>query len=151
KMAMEELIARLGLDSSNFKNGLNQADAGVSKFKQVISDLGTKIAAAFSVGALLNLAKEAVEYAGAINDSAVATPTAIEEYQVLANLARQSGANVNELDRALSYLITRTQDAANGNKNYSDSLKALNIDVEKFIDLPTERKVEEIGKAFIAA
>lgn len=150
-MAMEELIARLGLDSSAFKNGLNQADAGVSKFKQAIADLGSKIAAAFSVGALLNLAKEAVEYAGAITDSAEATQTAIEEYQVLAAMARQSGANISELDRALSYLVTRTQDAMNGNKNYSDSLKALNIDVTKFIDLPTERKVEEIGKAFIEA
>lgn len=150
-MAMEEITARIGLDSSGFTRGLDMVNNTLTGFKQDLTDLGSRIRNAFTVGALLKLAKEAVQYASDMNDAAEATRTGVEEYQVLAQAARESGASIQQLDQALIKSTLSGEKAAEGNKEMSAAFKALNIDVEKFNQLPTERKLEAIGAAYNAA
>jgi len=150
-MAMEEIIVRLGVDSSGFVNVIDQANEKLDAAGGFVDRLGSKLATLVSAAALLNLAKQATEYASNMNDSAEATRTGVEEYQALATVARESGASMQQLDQALIKATTNGEKAAGGAKEMQQAFAVLNINVDQFNSLPTERKLETIGEAYVSA
>lgn len=146
---MEEIIARLGIDSTAFKAGLDESNAKISETGGFVDKLGAKLAGLVTVAALTNLAKQAIDYASDMNDAAEATRTGVEEYQVLAAVARESGASVQQLDQALIRSMLSGEKAAEGNKELGNAFATLNINVAQFNSLPTERKLETIGAAYV--
>lgn len=64
-----KLLVKLGLDSKEFDNGINSAQKKSTDFSGAITKMGTAIIAAFSVDAVINFGKAAVN---AYNESALA-------------------------------------------------------------------------------
>jgi hypothetical protein len=63
-MADPKLVVKQTIDNSAFRKGLKQSQTGVEKFSSSISKIGVAIAAAFSVGAIINFTKRSIEAAG---------------------------------------------------------------------------------------
>lgn len=150
-MALEEIIARLGVDDSDFKRGMTAVTGQVDGMKQVFGELRDRIVQAFTVGALLNLAKEAVQYASDITDAAEATRTGVVEYQALAAAARESGASMQQLDQALIKAVTNGEKATKAGSEMAEAFAVLGVKVDAFNKLPSEQKLEMLGRAYEAA
>ena len=156
-----------GIDSTKFKSGLDDMRNKTKEFgNKVDKDLnkGTKGFLNMSKGvALLSAGLTAL---GAItvatfskisqkiktldNQSGEAA-VAVEELQVILQAAFKSGAGSEQTVAALKNVNTRAVDAANGAKQYQDALARLNIDFKKFVNLPGERKLEQVARGFVGA
>jgi hypothetical protein len=68
----EKFKAKLGLDTKEFDSGLKKSESGMSKFGKQIKGIGLAIAAAFSVRAIANFAKEAINLASKIEGVRIA-------------------------------------------------------------------------------
>ncbi len=101
--------------------------------------------------AMMALTRNAIEYGSALTDSAKAANISVESLQVLRALADKAGASHSVLDKALISVQKSAMDSANGLTTYSREFDALNIDVQSFIALPAERKLETMAKAMDAA
>lgn len=101
---------------------------------------------AVGVSSITALIRKTVEYGSAITDSAKATNTGVEELQALYFLADKAGASTENLNNILIRSQKSAYDAANGLSTAKRAFAALGIDVQKFIKLPTERKIEMIGQ-----
>lgn len=111
-----------------------------------LAGMAKGMAGAFGVAlgarALVGLARQAIDYGSAISDAAVATNTNTEALQVLRYQATQTGASVEQLDKALIQSNKAAVDAANGSKSAANAFQFLGIHANSFINLPTEQKLE---------
>jgi len=155
------------IDFSRFKSGLKDMRSGVKEFtNQVEGDLtsGNKgfLKAAGSIGLVTAALGAATAAAGAlvkrgldigkkISDQAAEAKTSVEGLQVALNLGEDTGAQAEQVIAALKNINTRAVDAKNGAKSYQEALARLNIDFEKFVSLPSERKLEAVAKGFVGA
>lgn len=142
------IIAKLGLDSKDYDAGLKKAETKAKGFAGTFQGIGAKLGAILSIGAITRFTLDAVKYAAAMSDAAEATRTGFEQYQALAFAAREGGAEVAQLNNALTKATIAGEKAAAGNKVMSDAFARLGINVAAFNKLPTEKKLEEIGRAF---
>ena len=116
-----------------------------------MSGLGGQLAGVFSIASVGFAAKQALAYASNMADAATATRTGVEEYQVLAFAAREAGASQAQLDKALVNSAISGEKAAQGSKELSAAFGRLGIDIKTFNNLPTESKLEAIGRAYVDA
>lgn len=126
---------------------LTKTSANAVKTAAALTGIGT----AGAVLALVGLTKSAIEYGSALTDAAKATGVGVEALQVLRMMADKAGASHASIEKALIAAQKASVDAADGLTTYSRSFERLNIDVESFIKLPQERKLETIGKAMANA
>lgn len=56
-----KIFVKLGLDNSEFKKGIDDSEKKSSAFKDTLKGIGQSMLAAFSVGALINFGKKAVQ------------------------------------------------------------------------------------------
>ena len=63
-------------------------------------------------------------------------------------MARDAGSDLSKLEMSLNNLNLRTVEALDGNKNYREAFERLGISIQDFIKLPTDRKLEQIAKAY---
>lgn len=143
-----DIMAKLGLDSSGFKNGLKKAQHNVKSFT---SGALSKFGALAGVAGIGGLARAAIDLGSKISDMAVQLNIGTTELQTLEFAAREAGVEVGVMERALRNVQLRTQEAINGNKSYSEAFQRLGIDINEFNKLPTEGKLEAIAQAQAAA
>src|SRR5690349_10661007 len=117
-----EILGRLGLDSSSFTAELNRASARAKTFEQQLgSSMGStagaiksQLAAAFSVGFMVNAGKQAVEYGSKIADMSKkldVSTDALQEFEFAANL---SGASLEDIGAAFRGLAKAREAALGG-------------------------------------
>jgi hypothetical protein len=111
--------------------------------KMIASSLGV----ALSARALVGLTKNAIDYGSALSDAAHATNTNVEALQVLRFAATQTGAKVEQLDKALIAANKSAVDASNGLSTAKRAFEYLNINATNFINLPTEQKLTRLAQA----
>jgi hypothetical protein len=154
-MANAEIVARILGDTTDLEAKLQQSEAKVRTFGRKVADgfngIGARLAGVFSAATVGFAAKEALNYASNMTDAAAATRTGIEEYQVLSFAAREAGASQAQLDKALLASTLSGEKAASGNKALTDSFGRLGINIKDFNALPTELKLEAIGRAYVGA
>jgi len=143
-MAKTSITAKLGLDTTAFQRGLAKSQKSVGNFvKSGIAKFGA-LAGAAGLGAM---ARSAIDLGSKISDMAVQLNIGTTELQTLEFAAREAGVEVSVMERALRNVQLRTQEAINGNKSYSEAFDRLGIDINKFNQLPTEKKLEAIAVA----
>lgn len=98
--------------------------------------------------ALGRIGKNSMEFGSTISDQALEANMSLEAFQTTLALALDAGRKPEQLIAAFKNITTRAVDAANGNKTYQEAFKRMNIDVEEFLNLPTERKIEMVSKGF---
>jgi len=136
--------------------GDRQVQAGLSRVavasQRVGAALGAvNLAGVFSAAAMLAATRSSIRYASALTDTAAATQTNVEALQVLNALARDAGARQEQLRQALSKTTVNAQLAADGQAEYARQFGALGINVERFLALPVERRLEALGRALVTA
>jgi hypothetical protein len=144
---MSEIRTRIGLDTSSFKSGLQDAQKRADMFGSGMKNLGRQIAGAFAVGSIINFTRSVIQNASAIGDQARSINVSTDAYQALSAAARDAGASQESIRKALQNTQTASQEAIEGNKAYADSFKNLGIDVTKFVSLAPERQLETIARA----
>jgi len=142
---MPKLTQVLDLDQTGFQTGLNRAQSRLKKFSGMAKGF---LGAAGIAGGLSLLSRSAIETGSKISDLAKQTRTTTEGIQVLTEASRDAGVEMGILERALRNITLRTQQAKDGNKRYAESIDRLNLNIEEFSKLPTERKLEQIAKAY---
>lgn len=149
------LYGTLKLNSEQYERGIRKATTVSDRFGRKLDSLSTGImarfATIFSVGVIANQVRGLVEYGSALTDAAEQVRIGVEQLQVLQNAARDAGVKLEILERALRNVTLRTEEAAGGNLSYQKAFAQLNIDIAEFARLPTERKLETIGQAYVRA
>ena len=129
----------MGLDTTAFQRGLAKSQKMAS---QAAGAIGTAM-----VGSFAAIATAAINTGSRISDLATQLNIGNEEIQTLQYLAREAGASNSALERSLRNVQTRTEEAINGNKSYSEAFQRLNINIHEFRRLSTEKKLEAIANA----
>lgn len=148
------LYGTLKLDSKGYERGMLQADRSTRRFGSRIEAVTSsrafgRLAGLFTGVVIYNQVKGLINYGSALTDAAEQTRIGVEELQVLQDAARDAGVNVEILERALRNVTLRGEEAALGNESYARALRTLNIDLDAFNTLPTERKLEAIARAYV--
>jgi hypothetical protein len=102
--------------------------------------------ATLGVAAFVRMTRSVIDYGSAITDAAAATNTNIEALQVLNYAAQEAGASQENMRNVLVRVQKSTYDAQRGLSTARDAFRLLNIDVEEFAKLPTERKLETLAR-----
>ena len=143
-MAKTEIKSEISLSTTKFQRSLARTQNGINNFaKNAISKFGA-IAGAAGLGML---ARSAIDLGSKISDMAVQMNIGTTQLQVLDFAAREAGVGTEILARALRNVQLRTEEAIKGNKSYGNAFKLLNIDINEFRKLPTEKKLEAIAIA----
>jgi len=112
----------LGLDSGEFKQGLESADRSLSNFSSKVGTVGTVAAAAFAAMTYKSLA-----YADSIADVAKANDMAIKSVMALSEGLAQNGGNADSAGKLISSFTAQVDSAAQGSKEAQEAFTRLGV------------------------
>ena len=147
--AVAQLKAILGLDNKQYKAGVRDSTGATKKFSRELAGIGRMMATAFSVGAIIAATKRVVDFASEIRHTADNLNVTTEGLQALNVSALKYGMNVADMVKLLGKLRQSQGKAAEGDKEYTDSLKLLNIEEKKFARANTDKALEMIARAYV--
>jgi hypothetical protein len=141
-MAFMELSARLGLDGSAFKAGLDKAKAGVASLRSSIgSGIGSQVGGMLGVAAIVAYAKSTIDLGGKISNTSARLGISAEELQRWTFAATQTGASAEDITSFFEKLAVAKAKALAGDKAAIASFKALGVSMD---DLK-KKKVADIA------
>jgi hypothetical protein len=148
------LYSTLKLRTTEYERGLNRAGQSTRNFGARLATVASspafaKFAGLFAGAVVARQIKGVIDYGSALSDIATRTLTTATSFQVLAYQSRIAGVEISVLERAMRNVTIRTQEAVRGNTNYADAIADLGINIEDFINLPAEQKIELIAKKFV--
>lgn len=127
---MGTIMARLGLDDSRFKAGVNNAGKwGKAKFAAIGSAMAGAFAATFTVEKF----KEAMNFAAGIQELSEQTGLTTEEFQRLSYQLRQVGGNQQDVVRGLNTLDRMMGKVRDGNEQAIKDFERLGISMDDVI------------------
>lgn len=149
--AIAKLQAVLGMDSREFKAGIGTAGKDANEFQKQIKKVGGVLAAAFSVGAIINMGKSLKSWANEISLAADNVGVLTSEMMGLNQIAILNGLGVSNMQEILGKLAVKLDEAADGNKTAQDAFAKLNLSIEELAGLDPaaalKRVAEEATKA----
>lgn len=123
------ITARLGLDDSRFKAGVNNAGKwGKSKLAAIGGAMAGAFAATFAVGKF----KETISAVAAIQEMSEATGLSTEEFQRLDYQMRQVGGTSQHLVIGMNTMDRAMAKAREGNEAFIKDFERLNVTQEDF-------------------
>ena len=144
---MSRLDVIIGVKNAAFRTGIEQARSSARNFANQLKGMFSGLGGIIGAGSFAIMAKGAIDAGSRISDLSTQLRIGIEELQALQFAARQAGVSSSMLERALVNLQQRSVEAAAGNRSYAEAFERLGIDVQKFIALPQEQKMEQIARA----
>ena len=150
-MAFMELSAKLGLDGSAFKAGLDKAKAGVASLRSSLNSSASamaksSIAQVVGVAAVIQYARSTLEMGGQISDTAAQLGISAEELQRWTYAAGLAGAGAGEVASFFEKLTLAKAKALAGDKAAIASFKALGVSMDNL----TNKKVKDIARMVAA-
>ncbi|MFA6288075.1 MAG: hypothetical protein WC661_11885 [Opitutaceae bacterium] len=100
---------------------------------------------------VLKASQAAIVYASATNDAANAAGVTSDAIQILGQLARNNGADVGDMGKAMVQLQSNATDAARGNDILIGKFSRLGISAKDFSKLRPEEQMERFGRAIANA
>lgn len=110
-MSLFRLVAKIGIDASEFNAGLKKAESGVSAS---MATIGARVASAFSVAAIGAFIAKVANAAGEVGDLADQLGITTQEVQALQRAADHSGISFDKYAAALGKIRKLKADFANG-------------------------------------
>ena len=138
-----QLMARLGLDSTDFKVGVKQAESAFGAFSKRVggmlksnigggfASIGASLAGMFTVGAAVNWVKSVSDAVGEIKDMAELLEISTDEVQQLQKAAAGSGQSFEVVAMAMQRIQQLRAQAQAGDKGASGLFAILGIDPSK--------------------
>lgn len=112
----------LGLDSGEFKQGLESADRSLSTFSSKVGTVGTIAAAAFAA-----MTYKALAYSDSISDVAKANDMAISSIMALGEGLAQNGGEAENAGKLVASFTSKIDEAAQGSKDAQVSFTRLGV------------------------
>lgn len=129
--ALGELVVSLTANTAKFTDGLNKANFQAQKtfnqMKASVGGIGTAIAGAFSVGAIVAFTQKALLAADAINDVAKANDVAVSSVLRLSQALTLNGGQADSASRLFSSLTNKIDEAAGGSDKAQESFAKAGI------------------------
>lgn len=113
-MSLFRLIAKLGIDATDFDAGLKKAESGM---KSSMSSMANHVAGAFSVAAIAAYTNHVVHLVGNIKDLAEQLDLTNEQVQILNRVSAGSGVAVEKYASALAKIKKLQADLVAGDLN----------------------------------
>lgn len=137
-MATNDLVARLGLDQSDFETGLAKAKTGVKEFAGALSGMKGALTAAFAGAVVKHLAEDVLETASNLSRLSKQTGIGVEELQRLDHVAKKSGTDLNAMSDAFSKLAIAMGKALKGDVDTREAFEDLGITIKDIQSLSPE-------------
>jgi hypothetical protein len=144
-----KLEGQLSLDGSGWQRGLNQAGAAANHFaSDQLGELKGKIAAAFSIGAIEEISRATIEYAGKINDLSDRLGVSTDYLQQMDYLLKQNGSSAEDLAGVFERISAARADALSGKADAISNFQKLGITQQQIASEAPEKILDAIGKQF---
>jgi hypothetical protein len=134
-MATQSLEFKSDLDDTQFQAGLKNMEKGgkrvegslVGSFSSMAKSIGSSMAAAFTVQAVVGAAKSLLDFVGQLQDQAEALGVSTEKLQGLQGAMSQSGVSAEKFTKGMATLNQSIDQAKNDTGTARDSFEALGI------------------------
>jgi hypothetical protein len=153
-MALFSLIARLGLDGTNFETGILRAQGAGQKFAGFLKrEVGGAIGGAFTATAILGFAKHVTEVGDRIGDLAEQLGITTDQVQTLQALAGQTGVKFETMAKALDVVNGKRLEAIETDGEARKSFASLGISVNELNkgSLDNVSLLERMGQSHLKA
>ena len=144
-------MMRLVGDGSSFQSAVNSAKASAgglsSTMGKQFAGLGGMIAGAFSVGAVVNLARETIAFGGQITDLSQRYGISTDMVQKLKFAAEQSGSSVESMLGGFKKMNLAMQDALEGNEEKQDAFQRMGVSMDDLKSKSPEEVFRMIARA----
>jgi hypothetical protein len=121
------------------KGGKRVEGSLVGSFNSMAKGIGASMAAAFTVGAVVNAAKSVIDFAGQLQDQAEALGINTEVLQGFQGAMANSGVSAEKFTKGMATLISSIQQAKEDTGTARDSFAALGIEFDSIAnDSPDE-------------
>lgn len=127
-MALINILARLGIDSTSYNAGLKKAESAASAAGRLMKN---HLAQAFTVAAIGKLTHDVVSLAGKIKDSAEQFNLTRKEVQELMRVADDSGLSFEQLAQSVNKVTDARAKAAGGEDRYAKAFETLGLSMDK--------------------
>jgi len=144
-MAIFSLLAKLGLDGTNFESGLKKSQ---SLAKGIGKEITGTFAAMFAVDKIAQFGMAVVDAAGEINDLSSRLGVSAEFLQEMKYAAELSGASLDDVAGAVEKLAIARMKALAGDKAAIENFDKMGISMKTIKDLGAEGLFMELGKPF---
>jgi len=146
-----ELKLRSTVDNSSARAGFEQLRKMGAGVEQQLGSAMKGIGAAFSVGAVIQLGREAVELGSKISDLSVQTGLSIQQFQAMSLAVRDAGAEEDRLLQVMAKLRDSQAQVIAGNKASIDSWARIGVAQGDVIRSSPAELLETVAKKFAAA
>jgi len=146
-MAIFSLIAKLGLDGTNFESGLKKSQ---SMAKGVGREVTGTLAAMFAVDKIAQFGLSIVDAAGQISDLSSRLGVSAEFLQEMQFAAKLSGASIEDVAGAVEKLSIARMKALSGDEKTIENFKKMGISMETIRNLGAEDLFKALGEPFAA-
>lgn len=144
----ESLMARLGLDTSGFKAGLNTANADFLSFAK---NAAASFGAAGGVAVVERLVSSAVEYGAKIYDLGKRFNVSTDSIQKWGNAAELVGLDLESMTMGFNKLEISSSRALAGQQQQIDAFAHLGVTVADLKSLSPEEILTKIGSSSMGA
>jgi len=132
----------LGLDSGEFKQGIESADKSLSNFSSKVATVGTVSAAAFAA-----MTYKALAYSDAIADVAKANDMAIASVMALGEGLAQNGGSAENAGKLISSFTSQVDSAAQGSKEAQEAFNRLGVSFKDLANKDVTQLFDQTVKA----
>jgi|GEM_PF-4755239 len=140
----DQLLARLGLDTSGFKAGLKDAHSAFSQ-------LAGKIGVGLSVAGIAQYSREITEYGARVFDLGKRYEVSTDDIQKFGNAAEQNGSSLEGVARGFNKLDIAISRALGGNESILKSFASLGVTVADLKQLSPEEIMKKLGSSSLNA
>ncbi|MEY4387927.1 MAG: hypothetical protein RLY20_3210 [Verrucomicrobiota bacterium] len=140
----------LAMDGSKFFAVMNRAQGAVVGFARgAVASVGTRLAAAFSIGAVSMFSKSVIDLASRLRDSATQLGVNVEWLQKMSNGAKLAGADVDDLSSFIFNLNKSRLEAVQDPKGKAAvAFQSMGIGQDKIKNLSTQEFVDSVVRSF---
>lgn len=130
-MAIVSLLAKLGLDWTDFRTNVKRAESLMDRFgKNVLGSVQGQLASAFSVGAVTAFAHSVIEAADRVGDLSDQMSLSVEDVQKLDIAASRSGVQVEQLGQAFLKVGEYRRKAGEGDYDAVQMLEKMGVSLQ---------------------
>lgn len=136
--AIAKLIAGIGLNTDEFKQGVGEVKGATSGLEENFSRLKNIISGAFSVYAIGNFLKGMADAAKAVNAAALESGSTTTGFQALREAMGDAGLSAEKAGAALTRINAAVIEALGGNAKAIGAFNALGISLDDISGKPTD-------------
>lgn len=149
-----EIKAKMSLDSSGVKAGVEQAKGHVSGFNMSLKSMAGTLGIAFGAGAavagLKAITASTIELAGINSDLAQQTGLSVEQLQAFKAAAMGVSGGAEAAEKGLIQLRVAQQEALDGNKAQTEAFARLGISIDDVAKKTSGELLESVAKGYKA-